>query len=96
MGERPRALEGLVNRDAWRGRRVLVTGHTGFKGAWLALWLEALGADVAGLSLEPPTTPSLYALLGGEPDPVVAAAHQRVDLACGRHGVAVPAKLPTG
>ena len=67
MGERPRALESLVNRDAWRGRRVLVTGHTGFKGAWLALWLEALGADVAGLSLEPPTMPSLYALLGGEP-----------------------------
>jgi CDP-glucose 4,6-dehydratase len=54
-----------VNRDAWRGRRVLVTGHTGFKGAWLALWLEALGAEVAGLSLEPPTTPSLHALLGG-------------------------------
>jgi CDP-glucose 4,6-dehydratase len=54
-----------VNRDAWRKRRVLVTGHTGFKGAWLALWLEALGAEVAGLSLEPPTTPSLHALLGG-------------------------------
>ena len=70
MGEGPRALEGLVNRDAWRGRRVLVTGHTGFKGAWLALWLAALGADVAGLSLEPPTTPSLYALLGGEPEPI--------------------------
>jgi CDP-glucose 4,6-dehydratase len=59
-----------VNRDAWRGRRVLVTGHTGFKGAWLALWLEALAADVSGLSLEPPTTPSLHALLGGAVDPV--------------------------
>jgi CDP-glucose 4,6-dehydratase len=58
-----------VNRDAWWGRRVLVTGHTGFKGAWLALWLEALGAEVAGLSLEPPTTPSLHALLGGAVDP---------------------------
>ena len=82
MGERPCALESLVNRDAWRGRRVLVTGHTGFKGAWLALWLEALGADVAGLSLEPPTTPSLYALLGGEPEPVeirdFAAVEERV------------------
>jgi CDP-glucose 4,6-dehydratase len=63
-------VEGLVNREAWRGRRVLVTGHTGFKGAWLALWLEALGADVAGLSLEPPTRPSLHALLGGTVEPV--------------------------
>jgi CDP-glucose 4,6-dehydratase len=55
----------LVKAQAWRGRRVLVTGHTGFKGAWLALWLESLGADVEGLALEPPTTPSLHALLGG-------------------------------
>jgi CDP-glucose 4,6-dehydratase len=59
-----------VNRDAWRRRRVVVTGHTGFKGAWLGLWLEALGADVAGLALEPPTTPSLHALLGGVVKPV--------------------------
>ena len=82
MGERSGALEGLVNRDAWRGRRVLVTGHTGFKGAWLALWLEALGAEVAGLSLEPPTTPSLHALLGGEAEPIdirdLGAVEQRV------------------
>ena len=47
----------------WRGKRVLVTGHTGFKGAWLALWLGHLGADVAGLALAP-TEPSLYALAG--------------------------------
>jgi CDP-glucose 4,6-dehydratase len=71
-----------VNRDAWRGRRVLVTGHTGFKGAWLALWLEALGAEVAGLALEPPTTPSLHALLGGTVEPVDirdrAAVEERV------------------
>ena len=59
-----------MNREAWRGRRVLVTGHTGFKGAWLGLWLEALGADVTGLALEPPTTPSLHALLGGTVEPV--------------------------
>lgn len=44
----------------WAGRRVLVTGHTGFKGAWLALWLERLGSHVAGLALAPQSRPSLY------------------------------------
>jgi CDP-glucose 4,6-dehydratase len=44
----------------WSGRRVLLTGHTGFKGAWLALWLERLGAEVTGFSNGVPTTPSLY------------------------------------
>ena len=48
----------------WQGRRVLVTGHTGFKGSWLCLMLGRLGADVRGLSLPPPTTPSLYMLAG--------------------------------
>ena len=48
------------DRAFWRGRRVLLTGHTGFKGSWLSLWLDALGADVTGYSLAPPTTPSLY------------------------------------
>ena len=42
------------------GKRVLVTGHTGFKGAWLSLWLHELGASVAGLALDPPTAPNLY------------------------------------
>lgn len=46
----------------WDGRRVLVTGHTGFKGAWLSLWLEELGAEVAGFALPPHTDPSLYGL----------------------------------
>jgi CDP-glucose 4,6-dehydratase len=46
----------------WRGRRVLVTGHTGFKGAWLTLWLHALGADVTGFAGPPPTVPSLFEL----------------------------------
>jgi len=46
----------------WRGRRVLLTGHTGFKGAWLALWLQSLGAHVTGFSDGIPTTPSLYEL----------------------------------
>jgi len=44
----------------WRGKRVLVTGHTGFKGSWLTLWLQALGAEVIGLALDPPSTPSLF------------------------------------
>jgi CDP-glucose 4,6-dehydratase len=44
----------------WKGRRVLVTGHTGFKGAWLSLWLHRLGAAVHGLALDPPTSPSLF------------------------------------
>ena len=46
--------------DLFRKKRILVTGHTGFKGAWLSLWLEKLGADVVGYSLEPPTDPSLF------------------------------------
>ena len=46
--------------DFWRGKRVLITGHTGFKGAWLSLWLGQLGADVAGYSLPPPSEPSLF------------------------------------
>ena len=44
----------------WEGKKVLITGHTGFKGSWLSLWLQSLGADVVGVSLDPPTTPSLY------------------------------------
>jgi CDP-glucose 4,6-dehydratase len=47
---------------SWRGRRVLLTGHTGFKGAWLALWLHQLGAQVTGFGGPPPTDPSLFAL----------------------------------
>ena len=52
--------------DAYAGRRVLVTGHTGFKGAWLAEWLTTLGAEVTGYALEAPTTPSLFEALGLE------------------------------
>ena len=48
----------------WRGKRVLLTGHTGFKGAWLALWLQRLGAQVTGLALAPATEPSLFELAG--------------------------------
>lgn len=44
----------------WTGKRVLVTGHTGFKGSWLSLWLQHLGADVTGYALEPPSDPSMF------------------------------------
>ncbi len=46
----------------WKGKRVFLTGHTGFKGSWLSIWLHALGADVTGYALEPPTNPSLFEL----------------------------------
>ena len=46
----------------WRHRRVLLTGHTGFKGAWMALWLHRMDAKVVGLSLPPVTSPNLFSL----------------------------------
>ncbi|MCA9009086.1 MAG: CDP-glucose 4,6-dehydratase [Planctomycetaceae bacterium] len=52
--------------DLYRGKRVLVTGHTGFKGSWLSLWLSHLGAEVIGYSTEPPTTPSHFIVCGLE------------------------------
>jgi CDP-glucose 4,6-dehydratase len=62
--QRQGAVESLVMfAGYYANRRVLVTGHTGFKGAWLALWLKKLGASVTGLALPAPTTPSLHALI---------------------------------
>jgi CDP-glucose 4,6-dehydratase len=58
----PAEPAGTLDRDFWRERRVLLTGHTGFKGAWLSLWLQALGARVTGFALGIPTQPSLYEL----------------------------------
>jgi CDP-glucose 4,6-dehydratase len=48
----------------WQGKRVFLTGHTGFKGSWLSLWLKNLGAQVTGFALAPPTQPSLYEAAG--------------------------------
>ena len=55
------ALEGVVmTPEFWQGKKVLLTGHTGFKGSWLSLWLQSLGAHVTGYALSPPTDPSLF------------------------------------
>jgi len=51
-----------LSSQFWRGKRVLVTGHTGFKGSWLTLWLQSLGAEVTGFALDPSTEPSLFEL----------------------------------
>jgi CDP-glucose 4,6-dehydratase len=53
-----------LSRQFWQGKRVFLTGHTGFKGGWLALWLQSWGAQVTGFALEPSTDPSLFELAG--------------------------------
>ena len=61
MVRRQGSLEGMgLNESFWKGRTVFLTGHTGFKGGWTALWLTHLGAKVYGLSLEPPSSPSFF------------------------------------
>ena len=61
------ALEGLeMNAEFWHGKRVLLTGHTGFKGSWLSIWLQSMGAQIAGYALAPPTRPSLFDVAGVE------------------------------
>jgi len=56
----------MMNQAFWRGKRVLVTGHTGFKGSWLCSWLHSMGAVVQGYALAAPTTPNLFGVLGLE------------------------------
>ena len=66
MGNWHRFMEGVgltmcrVRTDFWQGKRVLLTGHTGFKGSWLSLWLQAMGAELSGFALPSPTTPALF------------------------------------
>ncbi len=52
----------VIDQSFWAGKRVLLTGHTGFKGSWLSLWLQEMGVDVVGYALSPPTNPSLFAV----------------------------------
>src|SRR5690606_29530493 len=49
-----------IDAAFWKGKRVLLTGHTGFKGSWLSLWLQSIGAQVHGYALKAPTQPSLF------------------------------------
>lgn len=53
-------IQQQTNPSFWHGKRVLLTGHTGFKGSWLSLWLQAMGSELRGISLAPPTTPALF------------------------------------
>lgn len=63
----------VTDQAFWAGKHVLVTGHTGFKGGWLSLWLQSMGARVTGYALPPPTTPSLFDLarIGGGMNSVI-------------------------
>jgi CDP-glucose 4,6-dehydratase len=63
MEKRQGPVESLVmDSSFWKGRKVFITGHTGFKGSWLSLWLHSLGSEVTGYALKPPTEPSLFDL----------------------------------
>ncbi len=57
---------GVMTPDFWRNKRVLITGHSGFKGGWLAIWLQSLGAQITGISLKPNSSPNLFSLAGIE------------------------------
>lgn len=54
----------MIYKSFWKNKKVFITGHTGFKGSWLCLWLYSLGAKVTGYAMDPPTNPSLYNLAG--------------------------------
>ena len=64
MAVRQSAVEAVVSSEFWHDKRVFITGHTGFKGGWLALWLHKLGAKVSGYSLPAPNSPNLFQVAG--------------------------------
>jgi len=53
-------MRGSVNSDFWKNKKVFITGHTGFKGSWMSIWLQSMGANIKGYALKPPSSPSLY------------------------------------
>ncbi len=70
----------MMFNDIYKGKKVLITGHTGFKGSWLAFWLKQLGAEILGYSLQPPTKPSHYELLNMDIYSVIADIRDREKL----------------
>lgn len=68
MEVRGSAMENMevVDRDFWKDKKVFITGHTGFKGSWLSLWLNSMGAELTGYALAAPTNPSLFEQCGIE------------------------------
>jgi len=63
LAKRQGSMESVeVKPDFWQGKRVFLTGHTGFKGGWLSLWLQSMGADVHGYALNPPTETNLFTI----------------------------------
>lgn len=87
MGFRSGTMDELVmlNAQFWKGRRVLVTGHTGFKGSWLILWLLSLGAEVSGVALEHDNSQNLFFSLGfGDkiPSDFAGELHHRICNIC--------------
>ena len=56
-------VKSIASQIFWKKKKVLITGHTGFKGAWLTFWLNQLGAKIIGVALEPNTQPNLFDLL---------------------------------
>ncbi len=77
-----RVYTGMEKESFWSGRRVFVTGQTGFKGSWLSIWLHTLGAKVTGYALNPPTSPSLYAVaqVDGLVESIIADIRDRISL----------------
>ncbi|GAG40690.1 unnamed protein product, partial [marine sediment metagenome] len=63
-------MQNLFN-GIYKNKKVLITGHTGFKGSWLALWLKEIGANILGYALEPPTQPNHFELLKLDIDSVI-------------------------